>query len=136
MVVPERQMFDTYLSDPQVYDRLEQHIHDHFMTGINAASLRIEDFRSPHYNTFFVDGTKDRDANPIFSAKHLPSGNIVRIVILDSPPEYSEVRKRIGDNEEKDELCLFITLLGVQRAMSTTVAWAQQQASIIPATRQ
>ncbi|PII19441.1 hypothetical protein CR919_12380 [Stenotrophomonas sp. LMG 10879] len=129
MVVPERLMFETYLSDPQIYDRLEQHFLDTFATGIQAAGLRVGDFRSPHYNTFFVDGTKDRDANPIFSAKHLPSGHIVRIVIFDSSPEYSEVHKRVGDNDEKDELCLFITLPGMQRAMGTALAWAQQQAS-------
>jgi len=129
MVVPERLMFETYLSDPQIYDRLEQHFLDTFATGIQAAGLRVGDFRSPHYNTFFVNGTKDRDANPIFSAKHLPSGNIVRIVIFDSSPEYSEVHKRVGDNDEKDELCLFITLPGMQRAMGTALAWARQQAS-------
>lgn len=135
MVVLERQMFDTYLSDPQVYDRLEQHFLDTFASGIRAAGLHAGDFRSPHYNTFFADGTKDRDANPIFSAKHLPSGNIVRIVIFDSSPEYSEVHKRVGDNDEQDELCLFITLPGMLRAMGTAVAWAQQQASIIAASR-
>lgn len=136
MVVPERLMFGAYLSDPQIYDRLEQHFLDSFASGIQAAGLRVGDFRSPHYNTFFADGTKDRDANPIFSAKHLPSGNIVRIVIFDSTPEYSEVHKRVGDNDDKNELCLFITLPGMRRAMSTVVAWAQQQASIIPASRQ
>ncbi|TIK65426.1 hypothetical protein E4416_13895 [Stenotrophomonas maltophilia] len=128
-------MFDTYLSDPQVYDRLEQHFQDHFTAGIHAARLHIEDFRSPHYNTFFLDGTKDRDANPIFSAKHLPSGNIVRVVIFESHPEYTEVHNRVGDNDDRDELCLFITLLDMHRAMDTTVAWAQQQASIIPVGR-
>lgn len=128
MFVQERQVFETYLSDPQVYDRLEQHFLDAFTAGIQAADLRAEDFRSPHYNVFFVDGTKDREANPIFSAKHLPSGNIVRIVIFESPTEYAEVHKRVGDNDDKDELCLFITLSGMQRAMETTVAWATRQA--------
>ncbi|KAF1013944.1 MAG: hypothetical protein GAK31_02967 [Stenotrophomonas maltophilia] len=136
MVVPERRMFETYLSDPQIHDRLEQHFLGAFATGIQAAGLRVEDFRSPYYNIRFVDGTKNRDANPIFSPKHLPSGNSVRIIIVDSPPEYSEVHKRVGDKDEKDELCLFITLPGMQRAMGTTVAWAQQQASITPASRQ
>ncbi|MFE3971970.1 hypothetical protein [Stenotrophomonas sp. YIM B13575] len=122
-------MFDDYLANPITYDRLEQYFLDHFDAGIRAAGLSREDFRRPHYNTFFVDGTKFRDANPIFSAKHLPSGNIVRIVIFDSSPEYSEVHKRVRDNDEKDELCLFITLPGMQRAMGTALAWAQQQAS-------
>ncbi|MBM9914789.1 MULTISPECIES: hypothetical protein [Stenotrophomonas] len=122
-------MFDGYLTNPITYDRLEQHFLDHFTAGIQATKLRAEDFRNPHYNVFFEDGTKDREANPIFSAKHLPSGNIVRIVIFDSSPEYSEVHKRVGDNDEKDELCLFITLPGMQRAMGTALAWAQQQAS-------
>lgn len=135
MVMPERLMFESYLSDPQIYDRLEQHFLDTFASGIRAAGLHAGDFRSPHYNTFFVDGTKDRDANPIFSAKHLPSGNIVRVVIFESHPEYTEVHNRVGDNDDRDELCLFITLLDLPRAMHTTVAWAQQQASIIPPSR-
>jgi len=135
MVVPERLMFETYLSDPQIYDRLEQHFLDTFASGVRAAGLHAGDFRSPHYNTFFVDGTKDRDANPIFSAKHLPSGNIVRVVIFESHPEYTEVHNRVGDNDDRDELCLFITLTDMHRAMDTTVAWAHQQASIIPRSR-
>ncbi|MBK0026888.1 hypothetical protein IAE57_12005 [Stenotrophomonas sp. S48] len=116
--------FETHLSDPQVYDRLEQHVLDHFMAGIGAARLRAEDFRSPHYNVFFADGTKDREANPIFSAKHLPSGNIIRIVIFESHPVYTEVHNRVGDDNANDELCVFITLSGLERAMDRTVAWA------------
>ncbi len=135
MVVPERWAFEAYLSDPQIYDRLEQHFLDHFIAGIQAAGLHVEDFPSPHYNVFFVDGSKDRDANPIFSAKHLLSGNIVRVVIFESHPEYTEVHNRVGDNDDRDELCLFITLLDMERAMDTTVAWAQQQASITQAGR-
>ncbi|WP_313252084.1 hypothetical protein [Stenotrophomonas indicatrix] len=122
-------MFDDYLTNPITYDRLEQRFLDHFDAGISAARLRPEDFRSPHYNVFFVDGTKDREANPIFSAKHLPSGNIVRIVIFESHPEYTEVHNRVGDNDDKDELCLFMALPDMQRAMDMTVAWAKQQAS-------
>ena len=111
-----------------VHDRLEQHFLDAFTAGIRAANLRAEDFRSPHYNVFFVDGTKDREANPIFSAKHLISGNIVRIVIFESPPDYTEVHNRVGDDNAKDELCVITTLSGMQRAMDSTVAWAKQQA--------
>ena len=101
---------------------------DAFTAGIQAANLRAEDFRSPHYNVFFVDGTKDREANPIFSAKHLISGNIVRIIIFESPPDYTEVHSRIGDDNAKDELCVITTLSGMQRAMDSTVAWAKQHA--------
>lgn len=135
MLMQERQVFEAYLSDPQVYDHLEQHFLGAFTTGLQAANLRAEHFRSPYYKVFFVDGTKDRDANPIFSAKHLPSGNIVRVVIFESHPEYTEVHNRVGDNDDRDELCLFITLLDMERAMDTTVAWAQQQASITQAGR-
>lgn len=78
---------------------------------------------------FFVYGTKDREANPVLSAKHLPSGNLVRIVIFVSHPEYTEVHNRVGDNDDKDELCLLMALPDMQRAMDTTEAWAKQQAS-------
>lgn len=121
-------MFDDYLANPIAYVRLEQYFLGHFDAGIHAAGLSSEDFRRPHYNTFFVDGTKCRDANPIFSAKHLPSGNIVRVVIFESDVEYTEVHNRVGDDNAKDELCVFITLSGMQRAMDTTIAWAKQQA--------
>ncbi|MGH8097091.1 MULTISPECIES: hypothetical protein [Stenotrophomonas] len=78
---------------------------------------------------FFVDGTKDREANPVFSAKHLPSGNLVRIVIFESHPEYTEVHNRVGDNDDQDGLCLLMALPDMQCAMDMTVAWAKQQAS-------
>jgi len=127
--VPDLPMFDGYLTNPITYDRLEQHFLDHFTAGIQATKLRAEDFRNPHYNVFFEDGTKDREANPIFSAMHLPSGNIVRVVICGSHPEYTELRKRVGDNDAQVELCLFIALPEMQRAMKTAVVWAKQQAS-------
>ncbi len=122
-------MFDDYLANPIAYDRLEQYFLGHFDAGIHAAGLSSEDFRRPHYNTFFVDGTKCRDANPIFSAKHLPSGNIVRVVIFESDAEYTEVHNRVGDNDAQVELCLFIALPEMQRTMKTAVVWAKQQAS-------
>ncbi|AWH16507.1 hypothetical protein C1922_03765 [Stenotrophomonas sp. ZAC14D2_NAIMI4_7] len=46
MHVQERQVVETYLSDPQVYVRLEQHFLGAFRAGIQAANLRAEDFRS------------------------------------------------------------------------------------------
>ncbi|MGG6357301.1 hypothetical protein DBR33_10095 [Stenotrophomonas sp. HMWF022] len=129
VIVPDLPMFDDYLANPIIYDRLEQCFLDHFDAGIHAAGLSREDFRRPHYNTFFVDGTKFRDANPIFSAKHLPSGNIVRVVICESDAEYTELHNWVGDNDAQVELCLFIALADMQRAMETTVVWAKQQAS-------
>jgi len=128
-IVPDLPMFDGYLTNPITYDRLEQHFLDHFTAGIQATKLRAEDFRNPHYNVFFEDGTKDREANPIFSAMHLPSGNIVRVVIFESDAEYTEVHNRVGDNDAQVELCLFIALPEMQRAMKTAVVWAKQQAS-------
>jgi len=66
-------MFDDYLTNPIAYDRLEQRFLDHFDADIYAAGLRPEDFRSPHYNVSFVDGTKDREANPVFPLSTCPA---------------------------------------------------------------
>ncbi|MBV4539431.1 hypothetical protein [Pseudomonas urmiensis] len=117
-------MFKDYLSNPETYDRLEEHLINTFKNSLAKEAIQSEKFLTPHYIDICVDGTRLRDANPIFSVRNTDTGNILRIVISEGVKGYSAIH---NDIEGFDELCLVIQLRNLGRAIKETIKWAKSQ---------
>lgn len=84
-------MFENYLEDENEYLALENYWVAVFSELLTEAKLNLEDWNCPHYNTFFSNGKKMMDGNPIFSAMSKIDGRIIR-VIQDEPGGDDELR--------------------------------------------
>lgn len=117
-------MIKDYLSNPETYDRLEEYLITTFKNSLANEAMQSEKFITPHYIDICVDGTRLRDANPIFSVRNTDTGNILRIVISQTAKGYSVIH---NDIEGFDELCLIIQLRNLSRAIKQTLKWAKSQ---------
>jgi hypothetical protein len=117
-------MMKDYLSNPEAYDRLEEQVISTFKRSLVKERMQSEKFITPYYRDVCVDGTRIRDANPIFSVRNTDTGNILRIVISEGVKGYSVIH---NDIEGFDELCLIIQLRNLSRAIKETLKWAKSQ---------
>ncbi|MFK0314453.1 hypothetical protein ACIQUF_24890 [Pseudomonas sp. NPDC090233] len=120
-------MFSDYLVSYDAYIELENHFESSLRDFCKSNHLDVKEFVMPYYNNTCVDGTRLMDANPIFSTRHQQTGNILRVVICDEVRGYSSVHK---DVDGFDELCLFIKLKSLSRALKDINSWAKAQASV------
>ncbi len=120
-------MIKDYLSNPETYDRLEEHLITTFKNSLAHEAMQSEKFITPHYIDVCVDGTRLRDANPIFSVRNTDTGNILRIVISQTAKGYSVIH---NDIEGFDELCLITQLRNLSRAIKETLKWAKSQSKL------
>ena len=66
--------------DIDEYRFLENYIKNIFLEVLLERSMKKEDWEIPFFNTYYEDGTPFMDGNPIFSAKNLETGNIIKVV--------------------------------------------------------
>lgn len=81
-------MFKNYLSNPDTYKNLEEHIINKFTRLANTKNIETNSFSLPFYNTKFSDRTSFMDANPIFSVKNIKTGGIFKAILdeeIDKP---------------------------------------------------
>ena len=81
-------MFKNYLSNPDTYKNLEEHIVNKFTRLANTKKIETSSFSLPFYTTKFSDGTSFMDANPIFSVKNMKTGDIFKAILdeeIDKP---------------------------------------------------
>lgn len=101
-------MFDDFLDNEETYSRLESFWEDLFWGIIDNYKLHHDHWQVPYYNTFFSNGKKFMDGNPIFSAKNKINNKSIRVIQEDSDGG-DEVISRV-DNKDKNELVLICTL--------------------------
>ncbi|WP_442789534.1 hypothetical protein [Paenibacillus sp. CAA11] len=94
------------LTDEQAYSELENTFVSAFINLLMEGDQ--SDWVIPYYQTCFANGTRVRDANPIFSAKSISSGKSVRIIL--EPLESLEGVEHWLDANEKNELVLVCSL--------------------------
>lgn len=73
-------MFDDFLENEETYLALEQFWTTLFCSMLNNRNDNLDKWIIPYYNTYFRNGQKDMDGNPIFSAKSKQIGRIIRII--------------------------------------------------------
>ena len=79
--------FGNYLHDEEIYLRLEEYWVDIFFMWLNKNNIDSDDWRSPYYNTCFVNGKKMMDGNPIFSAISSKTEKVIRIILESNSSE-------------------------------------------------
>ena len=72
--------FDNYRNDEKIYLRLEKYWIDIFFIWLKKNNIDSNEWRSPHYNTYFANGKKMMDGNPVFSVTSPKTGKIIRII--------------------------------------------------------
>ncbi|NIF19975.1 hypothetical protein [Pantoea sp. Cy-639] len=117
-------MFEDYLDNPETYHRLEARFLEIFFEEVARCGFKKDVFKCPHYNARFANGTPFMDANPIFSASHRITGNIIRVVICEGVSDYSINKNKIDDGVE---LCLIIKLSHVKRTRREIHSWIKSQ---------
>jgi hypothetical protein len=99
-------MFEDYLINEVAYHDLEVHFIKLFEAEMAKCGAKKEAFGYPYYNNYCADGTYLMDADPIFSAKSLVAGDVLRISICEEIAEYAVMHNVRGDNNELEELFL------------------------------
>ncbi|MDX7986227.1 hypothetical protein FE392_02605 [Xenorhabdus sp. 12] len=94
-------MFENYLNDEQVYYELEQYW-DSLFFSVNDSSS--DEWIAPYYNTYYNNGLKFMDANPIFSAKSKVTDKSIKII--QEPLEELDSVQYWIDSNEKNELVI------------------------------
>lgn len=116
-------MFDDYLRNLDTYNDLENYFALWFSNLITSLD-KPSRFKTPHYNTSCVDGTRIMDANPIFSTRNEDTNNILRVVIHDGAPSLSEIHNDIDDYQE---LCIVTNIKSVEAAREKIYEWVRLQ---------
>lgn len=122
-------MFEDYLENKATYHNLEEHFTKIFEAEIKKLDTKESLFKYPHYNNYCADGTHLMDADPIFSAKSLTTGNILRISIYEEIAEYTIMHNTRGDNDEIAELFLAIKITDIERTKADISDWISLQLS-------
>lgn len=122
-------MFEDYLNNKESYERLECYFVNMFLEEIRSRNIPPTEFRLPHYNARFVDGTPFMDANPIFSASHLSTKNILRVVITDDVSEFSTNENVIDDFLET---CAIMKIYEINKARIIISNWIETQVQLSP----
>ena len=105
-------MFNDYLSTPSTYKKLENHIKETFIELVILHNIDIKCFITPFYNTTFSNGTPFMDANPIFSAKHQKTGNILKVIL-------DENLKKPTITTKKSELGYETSIVSAQKNLTS-----------------
>ncbi|MFM9924407.1 hypothetical protein VLK31_15540 [Variovorax sp. H27-G14] len=74
-------MFENYLQDASVYQKLERHFVDLFQSKIGNLEKHDTPYTIGYYNTKFSNGVPFRNGNPIFSVKNEQIGSLLIIII-------------------------------------------------------
>ncbi|WP_230659215.1 hypothetical protein [Psychrobacter sp. I-STPA10] len=74
---------DLWQNDLDKYLFIENIIQERFIELLHELGQDIDDWVIPFFNTFYGNGEKMMDANPIFSAKNKSKNYIIRVIIYE-----------------------------------------------------
>ncbi|WP_227430321.1 hypothetical protein [Psychrobacter sp. I-STPA6b] len=72
-----------WLGDLNKYTYVEDAIEKAFVDILDKEYSKKDDWVIPFFNTFWRNGEKMMDANPIFSARNIPKNYIVRLIVYE-----------------------------------------------------
>ncbi|WP_201207014.1 hypothetical protein [Pseudomonas sp. S37] len=118
-------MHADFLESQEKYKLLENYFFKIFIEETKSQGLSLAEFKTPHYSAHFANGTPFMDGNPIFSAKNIATGNILRIVITDDVSKYAKNHNTIDNFEE---LCIVMRISELNLVQQDISSWIDQQA--------
>ncbi|MEM8527293.1 MAG: hypothetical protein AAGG68_21810 [Bacteroidota bacterium] len=117
--------YTNFMDDPIIYDAMQMVWYD----LLNDLALEYDFTSKPYLSSLLPDGTKDRDANPIFHTHIKEYNRAVRIIqIPENEPQSTHIQGYLnvfGDEEYDDEIIdeLVIHLVYSEISKILTKSW-------------
>ena len=116
-------MLNDFINNRKTYFVLEQFWTLLFYSVLIENKIAFEEWITPFYNTYFINQEKDMDENPVFSAKSVRTGRIIRIV---QSNDEQDIFDSWEDNfDGNDELVIYLTWSNknIENAKSLISSW-------------
>lgn len=116
-------MLNDFINNRKTYFVLEQFWTLLFYSVLIENKIVFEEWITPFYNTYYNNQEKDMDENPVFSAKSVRTGRIIRIV---QSNDEQDIFDSWDDNfDGNDELVIYLTWSNknIENAKSLISSW-------------
>lgn len=116
-------MLNDFIDNRKTYFVLEQFWTLLFYSVLIENKIAFEEWITPFYNTYYNNQEKDMDENPVFSAKSVRTGRIIRIV---QSNDEQDIFDSWDDNFDwNDELVIYLTWSNknIENAKSLISSW-------------